>query len=509
MGGVDYKGYTSDTLVHSDMSTNASIILITYATASPTQRKKFMQIVAVMNAELGAIEIDDDSNCNTDELMPLKLFIFVVKAKVVGSLLVEPIKHAFRLGCVQAQAERGGKSCNDVRCLNSTDRAENKGNTGLSGVITPPCECKSMCVSNERAVANSSPAVLDNERENGIKCKANSSKTDENAENANLVMAIESNSPVPAACGISRIWVSKKHRRHGIALKLLDACRRKYLFGCVLDKESIAFSQPTMEGMRLGRKFFGRDDFLWLDQFTLFMSASHEHMVGIVSKNHICKPQKTTLFRTEPLDPNEPTGIAQSENKALEALPPQQSPLQEAKGAQSPSVTTVALPRLHPTFTSSCRIKPQQMQGVKDSVRSHEGTSSEVSGTLPTIVAGTAPIALQRESRRLRQTSLIEMFERVLSRQLVQQQQQNANIPPVTQSQTISGEMEEGNAAAGVGAGTLEESGAAHAQGHWSLAERIEGGHVGPGLRLWMTRSVVKSTGRAVFEELMLRERLR
>ncbi|TPX78324.1 hypothetical protein CcCBS67573_g00400 [Chytriomyces confervae] len=295
MGGVDYKGYTSDTLVHSDMSTNASIILITYATASPTQRKKFMQIVAVMNAELGAIEIDDDSNYNSDELVPLKLFIFVVKAKVV-----------------------------------------------------------------------------------------------------------------------------------------------------------------------------------------------------------------------EPLDPNEPPGIAQSENKALEALPPQQSPLQEAKGAQSPSVTTVALPRLHPTFTSSCRIKPQQMQGDKDSVRSHEGTSSEVSGTLPAIVAGTAPIALQRESRRLRQTSLIEMFERVLSRQLVQQQQQqNANIPPVTQSQTISGETEEGNAAAGVGAGTLEESGAEHAQGHWSLAERIEGGHVGPGLRLWMTRSVVKSTGRAVFEELMLRERLR
>ncbi|KAJ3233198.1 hypothetical protein HDU81_002400 [Chytriomyces hyalinus] len=263
MGGVDYKGYTSDTLVHSDMSTNASIILITYATASPTQRKKFMQIVAVMNAELGAIEIDDDSQSNSDALMPLKLFLFVVKAKVVGSLLVEPIKHAFRLGCVEAQARIGAeKSSDDARCLNSGDQTTNKCDTKPYGVISPPCECNSMRVSSERSVANSSPDKLDSERKNAIKCKANESKRDENAENANLVMAIESKSPVPAACGISRIWVSKKHRRLGIALKLLDACRRKYLFGCVLDKESIAFSQPTMEGMKLGRKFFERPDFL-------------------------------------------------------------------------------------------------------------------------------------------------------------------------------------------------------------------------------------------------------
>ncbi|KAJ3208677.1 N-acetyltransferase esco2 [Entophlyctis luteolus] len=67
---------------------------------------------------------------------------------------------------------------------------------------------------------------------------------------------------VSAICGISKIWVSKSHRRKGVGLKLLEACRRKFLFGCILEKDSMAFSQPTEGGRRLATTYFGKPDFL-------------------------------------------------------------------------------------------------------------------------------------------------------------------------------------------------------------------------------------------------------
>ncbi|KAK0650340.1 hypothetical protein DIS24_g6962 [Lasiodiplodia hormozganensis] len=73
----------------------------------------------------------------------------------------------------------------------------------------------------------------------------------------------------PADLGISRIWVSSSHRRHGIAIALLDAVARDFCAyrceeydangdknGKRLPKERIAFSQPTDGGARLARKWF-------------------------------------------------------------------------------------------------------------------------------------------------------------------------------------------------------------------------------------------------------------
>ncbi|KAF9638254.1 hypothetical protein BFW01_g9151 [Lasiodiplodia theobromae] len=73
----------------------------------------------------------------------------------------------------------------------------------------------------------------------------------------------------PADLGISRIWVSSSHRRHGIAIALLNAVARDFCAyrceeydangdenGKRLPKERIAFSQPTDGGARLARKWF-------------------------------------------------------------------------------------------------------------------------------------------------------------------------------------------------------------------------------------------------------------
>jgi len=62
----------------------------------------------------------------------------------------------------------------------------------------------------------------------------------------------------PAILGISRIWTSNLHRKAGIATRLLDSARVDFLYGMTIEKEQIAFSQPTGSGGELARKWFGR-----------------------------------------------------------------------------------------------------------------------------------------------------------------------------------------------------------------------------------------------------------
>ncbi|ORX80172.1 hypothetical protein BCR32DRAFT_245810 [Anaeromyces robustus] len=61
---------------------------------------------------------------------------------------------------------------------------------------------------------------------------------------------------VPILCGISRIWVSKKERQKGVASQLLDSIRKHFLFNMILERNQIAFSQPTKLGTKLAYHFF-------------------------------------------------------------------------------------------------------------------------------------------------------------------------------------------------------------------------------------------------------------
>ena len=64
--------------------------------------------------------------------------------------------------------------------------------------------------------------------------------------------------PSPAVMGISRIWTPSSHRRQGIAKKLLDCAAISFMYGMHVDKELIAFSQPTQGGTSLARSWFGK-----------------------------------------------------------------------------------------------------------------------------------------------------------------------------------------------------------------------------------------------------------
>lgn len=68
--------------------------------------------------------------------------------------------------------------------------------------------------------------------------------------------------PEPASCGVSRMWVLAKHRRQGLATRLLDVIRLNYMPDQILPREELAFSQPTPSGHSFAERYTGRPDFL-------------------------------------------------------------------------------------------------------------------------------------------------------------------------------------------------------------------------------------------------------
>ncbi|CCH46772.1 N-acetyltransferase ESCO2 [Wickerhamomyces ciferrii] len=57
--------------------------------------------------------------------------------------------------------------------------------------------------------------------------------------------------------GINRIYVSKNHRRFGIALKLLKCAQEHMIYGMVIPKHKIGWSQPSFSGGKFAKTFNG------------------------------------------------------------------------------------------------------------------------------------------------------------------------------------------------------------------------------------------------------------
>ncbi|RHZ57253.1 hypothetical protein Glove_391g4 [Diversispora epigaea] len=90
----------------------------------------------------------------------------------------------------------------------------------------------------------------------------------ENSERMQIGMASDGSiifyctKPVRAVCGVSRMWVSKKLRRRGIATRLLDNIRIHFLFGFTLEPRDLAFSQPTGDGKAFASHYTNSREFL-------------------------------------------------------------------------------------------------------------------------------------------------------------------------------------------------------------------------------------------------------
>lgn len=55
--------------------------------------------------------------------------------------------------------------------------------------------------------------------------------------------------------GVRVIWVHAQHRRQRWGERMLDCARGDYLFGHVMDKRAVAFSQPTTSGLQFAKKY--------------------------------------------------------------------------------------------------------------------------------------------------------------------------------------------------------------------------------------------------------------
>jgi N-acetyltransferase len=68
--------------------------------------------------------------------------------------------------------------------------------------------------------------------------------------------------PEAAVMGVLRLWVTSSHRLKGIATCLLETARTHFVFGFVVPKSSIAFSDPTSDGRKFATKFCQTSEFL-------------------------------------------------------------------------------------------------------------------------------------------------------------------------------------------------------------------------------------------------------
>ncbi|XP_053323442.1 N-acetyltransferase ESCO1 [Spea bombifrons] len=71
-----------------------------------------------------------------------------------------------------------------------------------------------------------------------------------------------STTPEPAICGISRIWVFSMMRRRKIASRMLECLRNNFIYGSYLNKDEIAFSDPTPDGKLFATRYCGTGRFL-------------------------------------------------------------------------------------------------------------------------------------------------------------------------------------------------------------------------------------------------------
>lgn len=68
--------------------------------------------------------------------------------------------------------------------------------------------------------------------------------------------------PKIALLGVSQIWTHFSKRRLGLASKLLDVARSKFIYGFTIPIDQVAFTHPTPNGNSFASKYTGKKSFL-------------------------------------------------------------------------------------------------------------------------------------------------------------------------------------------------------------------------------------------------------
>uniref|UniRef100_A0A7N0V7N5 Uncharacterized protein n=1 Tax=Kalanchoe fedtschenkoi TaxID=63787 RepID=A0A7N0V7N5_KALFE len=154
-----------------------------------------------------------------------KVYLFISAQRVAGCLVAEPLQVARRIL----------PSCVNEKFITNATKGKLRPTTLQFG---------SICFQREVVRRASSVDVND-------------------AVNGNCSGAIFcENEVVPVACGVRAIWVTPSNRRKNIATQLLDAVRKDFSSGLVLEKNQLAFAQPTSDGKALAARYTGITTFL-------------------------------------------------------------------------------------------------------------------------------------------------------------------------------------------------------------------------------------------------------
>ncbi|KAL5056897.1 hypothetical protein RYX36_028501 [Vicia faba] len=208
--GVQFRAWNNERVISSHKTGRVILVL---ENDPVSHRNKVQEVVKMMEIEMGSGWIARQ-HC--------KVYLFISLQRIVGCVIVEPIKEAFRVA----------SGSDDGHSASARKREKKLRSTTLQfGNIVFQREV------GKRVVNLSDSEVMDG---GAISCE---------------------NKPVAAVCGIRAIWVTPSNRRKRIASQLLDSVRKSF---CTeeLERAQLAFSLPTSVGKALACSYSGTGSFL-------------------------------------------------------------------------------------------------------------------------------------------------------------------------------------------------------------------------------------------------------
>ncbi|KAK9068545.1 hypothetical protein SSX86_012660 [Deinandra increscens subsp. villosa] len=210
------KGWRNERVIDTNSLDNWRVILV-LNDDPPAHVKKVEEVIKMMEMELGDGWIFH-KHC--------KVFLFISSQRVAGCLVAEPIKKAYRL--ISKSDERS-----DVTATRKDRKLTSA--TLQFGSISFQREIwrQNLSTNNVRKPEDALPGAI-----------------------------ICDKDAASSVCGIRAIWVTPSNRRKHVATHLLEATRKSFCPGSILEHSQLAFSQPTNTGKLLATSYTSTRCFL-------------------------------------------------------------------------------------------------------------------------------------------------------------------------------------------------------------------------------------------------------
>ncbi|KAJ4827084.1 hypothetical protein Tsubulata_013898 [Turnera subulata] len=217
--GIQFKIFKNERVVDMPCTQKERVLLVLHSDP-PALRNKVQEVIKMMEIELGGGWIFHNL---------CKVYLFISANRVAGCVVAEPIKEAFKVLTHPADGSSNGTTTT-IKCHSRPNST-----TLQFGQIIFHREA-----STKPTSVNSAEAL--NEKHDAV--------------------IVCEEAVVPAVCGIRAVWVTPSNRRKRIATQLLDAVRRSFCMGIVLEQSQLAFSAPNSAGRELASSFTGTSSFL-------------------------------------------------------------------------------------------------------------------------------------------------------------------------------------------------------------------------------------------------------